>query len=126
MNKYRVPEIQKIGVYAIHNKKNGKYYIGSSINVYNRMLCHARRMKNRKIGVNQVMTRDLLIDGYKSYDFEVLETFADGTITDKELRDIEQKYINQYAPQKTGYNRNYCWETKKFEDGELLACHPKV
>ena len=39
---FDIPQVQKIGIYAIRNKSNNKYYIGSSVNVYNRMLTHAR------------------------------------------------------------------------------------
>lgn len=28
-----VPDVPKIGVYAIRNKKNNKYYVGSSSNI---------------------------------------------------------------------------------------------
>lgn len=38
---FDIPKVQKIGIYAIRNKSNNKYYIGSSVNVYNRMLTHA-------------------------------------------------------------------------------------
>ena len=32
-----IPEVRKVGVYAIHNKENNKYYVGSSTNIYNRI-----------------------------------------------------------------------------------------
>lgn len=35
-----VPDVPKIGVYAIRNKKNNKYYVGSSSNIKARMKTH--------------------------------------------------------------------------------------
>lgn len=114
-----VPEIQKIGVYAIHNKKNNKYYVGSSINVYTRLLTQCTTINST--GLNMRILEDII---NKNYDFEflVLETFENGTITDKELRDKEYYYMKKYDSMENGYNINYPWETGKFKNGQKLVC----
>ena len=114
-----VPEIQKIGVYAIHNKKNNKYYIGSSVNVYTRLLTQCATINSN--GLNMRILEDIIS---KNYDFEflVLETFEDGTITDRELRQKEYYYMKKYDSMENGYNINYPWETGKFKNGQKLVC----
>ena len=118
-DKNLVPKIQKIGVYAIHNKKNNKYYIGSSVNVYSRLLTQC--MVINRTGLNLRILEDI---SKKDYDFEflVLETFEDGTITDKELRKKEYFYMKRYDSMKNGYNVNHPWETGRYKEDQKLIC----
>lgn len=113
-----IPEVQKIGVYAIHNKKNGKYYIGSSVNVFKRMKQQKRAIKS--YGLNDKILSDMFT---KKFDLEfiVLETFEDNTITDKQLRQAEYKYIQKYDSIQNGYNTNIPFPTGKFRG--LLKCN---
>lgn len=99
-----IPEVQKVGIYAIHNKRNGKYYIGSSTNVYKRLKKHNLNGTNKQ----------LIIDRYKypskAWECIILKTFPDGTITEKELIEKENDYIKKYDSINKGYNRMeaYC------------------
>lgn len=53
-----VPDVPKIGVYAIRNKKNNKYYVGSSSNIKARMKTHRSNLE-RLYGSNTKMDEDL-------------------------------------------------------------------
>lgn len=63
-------------------------------------------------------------NNYKNYDFLVLETFEDNTITDKQLRQREAYYINKYKSNVKGYNVSDPYPTGKYGDS-LLKC-PKM
>lgn len=70
-----VPDVQAVGVYAIHNKKNNKYYVGSSVNVKTRLKTHQRNMEKLQ-GSNLKMDEDLkTFEDLKNFEFIVLKTF---------------------------------------------------
>ena len=103
-----VPDVEKIGIYAIYNKVTNKYYIGSSINIKRRCLEHRRNMEGR-LYFNGKMCDDLSCKrDIKNFCFLVLETFDDNTITDKELRNKEYFYIKKYNAFENGYNFESC------------------
>lgn len=54
----QVPDIKKVGVYAIHNKTTGKYYVGSSSNVNARLKTHSSNIE-KLYGSNMKMDEDL-------------------------------------------------------------------
>ena len=118
IDKVIIPEVQKIGVYAIHNKKNGKYYIGSSINVFKRMKQQKRAIKS--YGLNSKILGDMFT---KKFDLEflVIETFDDETITEHQLRKAEWDYIKKYDSIQSGYNTNIPYPTGKYKG--LLKCN---
>ena len=121
---FSIPKIQKVGIYAIRNKKTNKYYIGSSVNVYSRMLTHARNII-RFGGINETMAKD--INGkrdFKNIEFIVLKTFEDGTITDKQLREEESEMFKKYDSMNNGYNIQYTHGNGKFNPDEKLFCKP--
>lgn len=98
-----VPDVEKIGVYAIFNSKTNKYYVGSSVNIKRRMKEHRAKIEsldgsNIKIGEDLKTHEDI-----KNFSFIVLETFEDYTITEKVLRDKEEFYIKKYNAY-NGYN----------------------
>lgn len=118
---FDIPQVQKIGIYAIRNKSNNKYYIGSSVNVYNRMLTHARSIL-RYGGINIHMAKDLKKKDYKNLEFIVLKTFEDGVITDRKLRDKEWKMILKYQSHISGYNKAGTHGNGCFSEEQLLYC----
>lgn len=118
---FDIPQVQKIGIYAIRNKSNNKYYIGSSVNVYNRMLTHARSIL-RNGGINIHMSKDLKKKDYKNLEFIVLKTFEDGVITDGKLRDKEWKMILKYQSHTSGYNKAGAHGNGCFSEEQLLYC----
>lgn len=99
----QVPDVKKVGVYAIHNKSNDKYYIGSSVNINSRMKSHRSNIEKLN-GSNLKMDEDLKSENdIKNFEFIVLETFDDFEVTDLELRNREAFYINKYDAY-NGYN----------------------
>ena len=118
---FNIPQVQKIGIYAIRNKSNNKYYIGSSVNVYNRMLTHARSIL-RYGGISIHMAKDLKKKDYKNLEFIVLKTFEDGVITDGELRDKEWEMILKYQSHISGYNKAGTHVNGYFSKEQLLYC----
>lgn len=118
---FDIPQVQKIGIYAIRNKSNNKCYIGSSVNVYNRMLTHARSIL-RYGGINIHMAKDLKKKDYKNLEFIVLKTFEDGVITDRKLRDKEWKMILKYQSHISGYNKAGTHGNGYFSEEQLLYC----
>lgn len=112
-----IPEVRKIGVYAIHNKKNGKYYIGSSVNVYKRMKQQKTAIKN--YGLNAKIIKDMFSKNF-DVEFLVLQTFENNTITDNQLRKAEYEYIQKYDSIKNGYNTSVPFATGKYKG--LLEC----
>lgn len=98
-----IPEIQKVGVYAIRNKINDKYYIGSTTNLYHRFSLYFRDF-NKNLGINRKMCDDFNKFGHSNFEIIVIEEFLDNELTSKELRDIEWKYIKQYKAIENGYN----------------------
>lgn len=104
MNRIKALEIHKPGVYAIHNKRNDKYYIGSTNDLCNRTKTHRQNMYNGT--VNMKMLPDL-IKGAHDFEFLALEVFEDGEITESYLRRREGYYIKKYQSDYSGYN-SYC------------------
>lgn len=118
-----VPDVEAVGVYAIHNKKNDKYYIGSSVNVKTRLKTHQRNMEKLQ-GSNLKIDEDLkTFEDLENFEFIVLKTFPDFAITDYELRKFEKEFIEKYEAYK-GYN-NESHEpvsTGFYNKNELLRC----
>lgn len=119
----QVPDVQKVGIYAIHNKTNGKYYVGSSVNINSRMKSHRSNMEKLN-GSNLKFYEDLNNEeDIKNFEFIVLETFEDYQITDWELRKKEAEYIEKYDAY-NGYNNPNRTPTMNgyFGDNEYLFC----
>lgn len=113
-----IPEVRKVGVYAIHNKENDKYYVGSSTNIYNRMKTHRKNIEDM-IGSNLKIREDLKSkEDIKKFEFIVLETFEDFQITDIDLRHKESEYIKKYD----AYNGYNCWNRMPCETGFFGKC----
>ena len=99
----QVPDIKKVGVYAIHNKTTGKYYVGSRSNVNSRLKTHRSNIE-KLYGSNMKMDEDLKTeDDIKNFEFLILETFNDYEITETKLREREAYYIKKYNAY-NGYN----------------------
>ena len=118
-----VPDVEKIGVYAIFNSKTNKYYVGSSVNIKRRMKEHRSKIEsldgsNIKIGEDFKTPEDI-----KNFSFIVLETFDDYTITESELREREKFYIKKYNAW-NGYNDEFRKPNNSgyFGRNEYLRC----
>lgn len=114
-------DAEVIGVYAIHNKKNNKFYIGSSTNVKKRQEVHKTKMM-RLDAINSKIKEDLKsFYDLENFEFLILEIFPDNTITGEQLREKEAFYIKKYNAY-NGYNINPPWATKLSQNNRLLEC----
>lgn len=117
-----LPKIQKVGVYAIHNKRTDRYYIGSTKNIYHRFTLHMRALRNL-YGINRKMDKDFQEpENFEDFEWIIIETFDDYTITNHELRWKERHYIIQFNAIENGYNTDYP-NAGNIPEDELLAPH---
>lgn len=98
MNKKDVEN--KCGVYIIKNKVNGKFYIGSSNNIWKRWQSHIYEL-NTNSHANKHLQRAWNKYGEENFEFNVLE------FCDEEVQfDREQEYIDKYWGDHMFYNEN--------------------
>lgn len=104
------------GVYCIKNVKNNKIYIGSSVDVKRRWYHHVTEL-NKNNHCNWHLQRAWNKYGRDNFEFYILQV-----CTAEELKDLEQKYINEThcCDRNIGYNvcpsvNNKIWadETKE-------------
>jgi group I intron endonuclease len=81
----------KSGIYKITNLVNGKIYVGSSVNVYNRMHTHFAKLK-REVHSNKHLQASYLKYGRKAFSFTVLE-YCDN------FTEREQYFIDTLNPE---------------------------
>ena len=92
------------GIYYIKHKTNNKYYIGQSINVYSRLLCHINKSKIIK---HQHIHRAINKDGIENFEFGILAyvIFNDKNTIKNKLDFLEKYYIKKYKCfGQNGYN----------------------
>ena len=89
------------GVYIIINNLNGKYYIGSSVNIERRWHDHRTYAKNNKLHYSNELYDDMKRLGNENFTFEILEECEPEKRLEKELN-----YIKEYeARTEKGYNK---------------------
>jgi len=93
MNKIKIELKDKIGIYFIFNLKNGKRYIGSSKNIYNRLHEHIHLLKNDKAH-NIYLQNSWNKYGEDNFLFGILE-YCDL----ENLLQREQFYISTLSPE---------------------------
>ncbi len=81
------------GIYKITNKKNGKFYVGSSNNLDKRWKQHLYELLHKK-HYNPYLQKTWNKYGKNIFNFEILEYIKNN----KKLLLIEQKYINKLSP----------------------------
>lgn len=87
-----------IGIYAIHNKINDKYYIGQTKNINQRWIQHRSRLKcHTHENCHLQASYDLY--GVDNFEYLVLEECAENELDKK-----EQYYIEKYNAYTNGYN----------------------
>ena len=103
-------------IYKIINKENGKFYIGSTIDIKKRKRAHLEQLKNGKHHCFHLQK------AYEKYGKEIFElTYKEIEIDNEDvLRLLEERYIN------------YCWNSGKLYNvskkgcgGDLVSYHPK-
>lgn len=87
-----------IGIYAIYNKANGKYYIGQSKYIQDRWIKHRSRLKC------QTHENRHLQAAYNKYGAESFEFIIIEECKLEELNSTEQAYIMRYNSYVDGYN----------------------
>jgi group I intron endonuclease len=91
------------GIYKIINKINGKYYVGSSTNIYNRWRSHKSALL-RGVHSNVKLQNAWNKSGKENFDFIIVERVP----TDK-LLEIEQLYLDECKLTPTNnYVISYC------------------
>ena len=96
-----VPKLQSglIGIYLIQNKETGKFYIGSSVNVKNRLRQH-KQMLNTNNHKNSRLQEDYNIYGSKAFKVKVLCRCSELELLFKEqaLYSLLKKHYPTYHP----------------------------
>lgn len=90
------------GIYAIINNKNGKMYIGYTVDFDMRMSTHWHNLRNGKGLPNKHMQSAWDKYGEKSFGFIVLEEVD----TLKNIEALEQQYIEKYNANQREYGYN--------------------
>lgn len=85
------------GVYSIRNMKNGKTYVGSSVDIGKRWEQHIRQL-NSNLHSNFKLQHDWNQFGSGVFKFEILET------TKTQLESLEAKWIRSLNSHYSGYN----------------------
>lgn len=103
-------------IYKIINKENGKFYIGSTIDITERRRTHFRQLKK---GEHHCFHLQRAYEKYGKDSFNL--TYKEIEVANEdELRLLEERYIN------------YCWNSGKLYNvskkgcgGDLISYHPK-
>ena len=90
----------KTGIYRITNKVNGKFYIGSAVNLRMRFYEHIRLL-NKKQHPNEYLQKAWIKYGAENFGFEVIEYCLK-----EELIEREQFFMDLYQVVDFGYNIN--------------------
>lgn len=89
-----------IGIYLIKNKNDGKFYIGSSLNIESRFLVHKSELRNKKHG-NSYLQNAWNKYGEENFVFEILMECEKDSV-----RELEQEFLNKSVGQDFCYNIN--------------------
>lgn len=92
-----------IGIYKIVNKKNGKVYIGKSVDIENRWKKHVADLNNNN-HCNKYLQDDWNIYGMESFNFAIVKKCRSNILA--ELEGLTIKEYDSYNKSK-GYNIAY-------------------
>jgi len=93
------------GIYKIRNKDNGKYYVGSSIDIDGRWREHKKGLINN-LHYNKKLQSSWNIHGESAFEFFVVEELPDYNY--KQLLSEEQKYLDVAKKEKPSvYNLKF-------------------
>lgn len=102
--------IPEKGVFAVKNTKNGKVFLGGSMNLYNVLERNKMRL-NFGNHFNEQLQKDWKIYGEEAFTFEILEKLKPNDDMnydyDEDLRILELIWVDKFRPlsEKT-YNEN--------------------
>ena len=111
--------MSSIGVYFVRNRKSGKVYIGSSMNMRARLNKHKNHLQ-RGVHPNEYLQRAFSLHGEAAFEFGVLEQCA---AADRLVR--EQQWIDRLSStnEKCGYNLIPTRTNQLY--GKALAVHQR-
>ena len=93
LTNYKTTLLNKSGVYAIYNPVNGKYYIGSSVNLWYRIRKYGQ-ISNITRSPHRPINKAIVKYGFNNLIIIILEF-----TTRKDAIVAEQKYFDIYSPQ---------------------------
>ena len=86
----------KSGIYLIHNDINGKYYIGSALNLNKRI---ATYYFPSRLCDNRYISNSILKYGHNNFSLVILSNLGESNLISKnEIINNEQKYMDIYKP----------------------------
>lgn len=107
--KAKKKDLNKCGIYCIKNTINNKVYIGKSINIYKRIICHISFLNNKSKDENRHLIHSWHKYGKKAFTYFVIEYIDVNDLKDRELFWIlEYKALDRSF----GYNLRLDSETK--------------
>lgn len=111
MKLYRKRDLKRCGIYAIRNKINNKYYIGKSINIYERIRQHINKLNKTSKDSNFHLNKSWFKYGQDNFEYIILEDVElnDNLLKQQELYWILKLKSNQ---REFGYNLRLDSETK--------------
>lgn len=111
MKLYRKRDLKRCGIYAIRNKINNKYYVGKSINIYERMRQHINKLNKTSKDSNFHLNKSWFKYGRDNFEYIILEDIElnDDLLKQQELYWILKLKSNQ---RNFGYNLRLDSETK--------------
>jgi group I intron endonuclease len=112
----------KSGIYKITNLSDGKFYIGSSVDLKRRKSEHAKMLEN---GTHHSSYLQNAYNKYgkNNFKFEIIEL-----VDDDKLRDVEQRYLDKLKPyiRRIGYNLSERADCPKVNGINSLLSEKKV
>ena len=98
-----------IGIYLIRNKKDGKVYIGKSLDIKNRWNSHRSKLK-RNVHGNRLLQKAYNEYGKENFEYKAVEYCEENELDEKEIYWIK---IFKATDRKYGYNLEYGGSTNK-------------
>lgn len=106
----------EIGIYRITNDINGRMYIGQSVRMRERVLCHFSNLR-RNAHQNQILQKDFNKYGVKNFTVDVLEFCEEYKLDEREIY-YNNKYNTYYFDENSnGYNLYLCGKKGKITKG---------
>jgi hypothetical protein len=98
------------GVFAVKNNKNGKVFLGSSLNLHG-VLNKNKFVLNMSSHKNENLQKDWKTFGEEAFSFEILETLEikddAGYDYDEDLEILEMMWVEKFRPfEKNCYNQD--------------------